>query len=54
MRSILFLLGLENQSDDHPGVVMYVSGKAGLPENETTWADILKDKGYNTAAIGKR
>jgi len=34
-------------------VVMYGSGRAGLPRNETTWARLLQNVGYRTAAIGK-
>ena len=36
-----------------PAVQMYVSSAMGLPENETTWADLLGDHGYDTAAVGK-
>ncbi len=36
----------------NPGVVMYVSGRAGLPQTEVTWAKILQENGYDTAAVG--
>ena len=32
---------------------MYTSGKAGLPETETTWAKDLQNNGYITQAVGK-
>ena len=32
-------------SDESPPVVVYVSGKAGLPETEYTWAKLLRDNG---------
>lgn len=33
--------------------MLYTAGQAGIPENETTWADILAKHGYRTAAIGE-
>ena len=40
-------------TEDGPPVVMYTAGRTGIPENETTWATMLKSNGYKTAAIGK-
>ncbi len=40
-------------SEGTPRVIMYAAGRAGLPANETTWARVLKNHGYATAAIGK-
>ena len=36
-----------------PPVLMYAAGQAGLPQNETTFAKIVKSKGYMTGAVGK-
>ena len=36
-----------------PPVLMYAAGRAGLPQNETTFAKIAKSKGYITGAVGK-
>ena len=36
-----------------PPVIVYSSSAAGLPQTETTWAKILQDQGYNTAAFGR-
>eukprot|EP00095_Tigriopus_kingsejongensis_P012475 maker-scaffold323_size206388-snap-gene-1.12 protein:Tk12475 transcript:maker-scaffold323_size206388-snap-gene-1.12-mRNA-1 annotation:"tpa: arylsulfatase d-like" len=45
--------GLDNDGNDSPRVIVYASGRNGLPANETTWARILSDEGYKTAAFGK-
>ena len=34
-------------------MIVYTSGGAGLPKEETTWAKLLQQKGYKTAAFGK-
>ena len=39
--------------EDTPIVIMYIAGKVGLPERETTWASYLKQNGYRTQAVGK-
>lgn len=39
--------------DGIPPVLMYAAGRAGLPQNETTFAKIAKSKGYTTGAVGK-
>ena len=44
--------GLAADEDSAP-VIIYSSGKAGLPESEKTWAKHLQDAGYITQAIGK-
>ncbi len=36
-----------------PLVVMYTAGRAGIPEGEVTWAELLRREGYDTAAIGE-
>jgi arylsulfatase A-like enzyme len=36
-----------------PPVVMYVSGKVGLPKEEITWATKLQENGYDTLAVGE-
>ena len=38
---------------DTPPVLMYAAGRAGLPQNETTFAAIAKSAGYTTGAVGK-
>eukprot|EP00092_Neocalanus_flemingeri_P004807 GFUD01005175.1.p1 GENE.GFUD01005175.1~~GFUD01005175.1.p1 ORF type:complete len:561 (-),score=123.58 GFUD01005175.1:153-1835(-) len=43
------MTGVENT----PPVLMYAAGRAGLPQNETTFAKIAKSKGYTTGAVGK-
>lgn len=50
----LMCSGLEASGPDMPSVVMYTSGRAGLPSEETTWAKMLLDQGYDTAAFGTR
>ena len=44
-------LGLAQEEGGAP-VIMYTSGKAGLPETETTWAKDLQNHGYVTQAVG--
>ena len=36
-----------------PPVLMYVQGAAGLSQDSYTWAKLLRDSGYETAAVGK-
>ncbi|XP_023346481.1 arylsulfatase H [Eurytemora carolleeae] len=36
-----------------PPVIVYASGTAGLPRNETAFATLLKSQGYKTGLIGK-
>lgn len=36
-----------------PPVIVYTSARSGLPSNETTWAKVLQNSGYQTAAFGK-
>ena len=43
-RKDIFYLNLQD-SDQSAPVVMYVSGRAGLPEKEYTWAELLRDNG---------
>ena len=47
-----FNSGLAADEDSAP-VIIYSTGKAGLPESEKTWAKHLQDAGYITQAIGK-
>jgi len=51
--SKLFISGL-SQAPDSPPVIMYVSSRNGLPEEEITWAKMLRNFGYRTAAVGKK
>ena len=44
-------IGLAQEEGGAP-VIMYTSGKAGLPETETTWAKDLQNNGYITQAVG--
>ena len=44
-------LGLAQEEGGAP-VIMYTSGKAGLPQTETTWAKDLQNNGYITQAVG--
>ena len=39
--------------EDSAPVIIYSTGKAGLPDSEKTWAKHLQDAGYITQAIGK-
>ena len=39
-----YFLELQDSEQSAP-VVMYVSGRAGLPQNEYTWAELLRDNG---------
>ena len=39
-----YFLKLQDSEQSAP-VVMYVSGRAGLPQNEYTWAELLRDNG---------
>ena len=48
---IFINLGLAQEEGGAP-VIMYTSGKAGLPETETTWAKDLQNHGYITQAVG--
>ena len=34
-------------------VISFISAPAGLPSNETTIAEMVKDVGYSTALVGK-
>merc|ERR1719309_1641459 len=45
-------MGLAQGKGDPP-VIIYVSGKAGLPDDEQTFADVVKEKGYSTGIVGK-
>ncbi|XP_054979602.1 LOW QUALITY PROTEIN: arylsulfatase F [Sorex araneus] len=40
-------------SDDDSRVVYSLGDPAGLPRNETTFAELLREQGYSTALIGK-
>ena len=37
-----------------PPVAMYVAGRVGIPQDEVTWATLLKREGYDTAAVGEQ
>ena len=39
--------------EDEPPVTIFSSGKAGLPDEEVTFADIAKSHGYTTGIVGK-
>ena len=45
-------MGLTGIQDSAP-VLIYAAGRAGLPENETTLAEVARRNGYRTAAVGK-
>ena len=45
-------MGLTGVEDSAP-VLIYAAGRAGLPENETTLAEVARRNGYRTAAVGK-
>ena len=55
MNHLIFFVnsGLAADEDSAP-VIIYSTGKAGLPESEKTWAKHLQDAGYITQAIGKK
>ena len=44
LRKVVSYFDLQD-SEQSPPVVVYVSGRAGLPENEYTWAKLLRDNG---------
>jgi arylsulfatase A-like enzyme len=41
-----------SQCQSGPPVIVYASGKAGLPSEEVTWPKMLQAYGYRTAAVG--
>ena len=41
------------QGEGDPPVIIYVSGNAGMPDDEETFADVVKKKGYTTGVVGK-
>ena len=41
------------EAEDSAPVLIYAAGQAGLPENETTLAEVARRSGYRTAAVGK-
>ena len=45
-------MGLTGVEDSAP-VLIYAAARAGLPENETTLAEVARRGGYRTAAVGK-
>ena len=45
-------MGLTGVQDSAP-VLIYAARRAGLPENETTLAEVARRNGYRTAAVGK-
>ena len=42
-----------SEAEDSAPVLIYAAGRAGLPENETTLAEVARRSGYRTAAVGK-
>ncbi|KXJ23535.1 steryl-sulfatase [Exaiptasia diaphana] len=44
--------GLASNPDQHR-MFLYLSAPGGLPQNETTFAEVLQDVGYSTAMVGK-
>ena len=42
-----------SEGEDSAPVLIYAAGRAGLPENETTLAEVARRSGYRTAAVGK-
>ena len=42
-----------SDGEDSAPVLIYAAGRAGLPENETTMAEVVRRSGYRTAAVGK-
>ena len=45
-------MGLTGLEDSAP-VLIYAAGRAGLPGNETTLAEVARRAGYRTGAVGK-
>ena len=41
------------QGKGEPPVIIYVSSKAGIPDDEQSFADVVKEKGYSTGVVGK-
>ena len=45
--------GPRSEQGDGPVTIVYTQGSGGLAPEEVTWADLLKEAGYKTAAVGK-
>ena len=46
-------LGLEPRGANEARVIKYTTSKGGLPSNETTFAEVLKQNGYTNGFFGK-
>ena len=47
-------MGLVARSEEERRVIMYTTATGGLPQNETTFAEVLKERhGYENAFIGE-
>ena len=44
---------MDHKVKDTPPVIIYAAARAGLPDNETTVAEVAARSGYRTAAVGK-